>query len=419
MKNKYLWMVAILFFPLGITYGAMEQYPQKLGDFSSFGGFDDVYMRIYQDANEESDVHVESQSKYESEILDRVGQHNLRKRSRASDDTYTQQEIEILSSLGVIDIHKDGADPTSSEEQVFISQILRGFYQYEQQLLQFQNDLARANGLRSIFENDSNADSPFDIIKDLRILDQLIFGEKYDSQKTKEPQFLVYNGEGALSMETEDWQDQRMEALQEKGGFEKKEYSNHTNSLTGTIAGIVLKPLTKLLSYSLVGGVSTKGMFEFSAHSGTSQDTSGAGGFTHALAPPDKTQTLSEKAQEEGIASGLNIAIEQLLESNCIETDARQERKKENGSDGTKEDPYLQQFNRVGLFIRCQDSRKADFLSDLQTIREKADFLAEKSHFEDILPRILNWNKDLKSYLTSAKEIHQIFKRDFIPKPQK
>lgn len=421
--RKIFFLVAI-FFPL-LSQAAMQPYPEKLGDFSRWGAFDDVYMKVYQDTYGESDTNSERQMPYESEILDRISQHGLKKRSAEEGDNYTQEEIDILSELGVPDLHEE--DVTGQEEQVSTSRNFQNLYKYERDLLQLQNQLARKNGLTSIFENDSLADSPFDIAKDLRSIDKLLFGEKYEFQQPKEPSFLTYDTEKEFSLDPEDWQDQRKISLEEKfSSFSETKYGQQTDSLTGAIAGIVFKPLDKLLSVSsLVGESSSKGMFEHTGHSGTAQGGQGSGAGNQKVATPDKSDPLVYQVQTEDIGTGLNLAIEKLLESNCIETDAREERLKEkkqeseSSSEEEVEDKYLATSNRLGLFFRCQDAQKADFLSDLKLIEEKADFDTEKNHFKNILPRLLNWNKDVRSFLNSTKKIREIFQKDFITKPQK
>jgi hypothetical protein len=401
----------------------MQPYPDRLGDFSRWEALDDMYLKIYHDTYGETNPNQIQSMLYESEILDRVGDHELKKRSFDPENTYVQEEARILSELGVPRIHQQ--DITGLEEQISTSRNFHNLYEYEGKLLEFQNKLARKNTLKSIFENDSLADSPFDIIKDLRRIDEIIFGEKYASQKPEEPSFLIVDPQTNFSFDPEEWQDQRKSFLESKfPQFSKTSYVQQIDSLTGAIAGIVLKPINTLLSVpSLVGESSTKGMFEHAGYSGTAQGGQGAGAREQKTSPSNTSEPLVYQVQTENIADRIDIAIEYLLQSNCIETDAREQRlqdkKENNSSEDISFNKYLETSNRIELFFRCQDAQKENFLSDLTLIREKSDFDAEKNHFQNIFSRLLNWNKDTRSFLDAVIDIREIFQKEFITKPQK
>ncbi|MCF7812714.1 hypothetical protein K9M59_03940 [Candidatus Gracilibacteria bacterium] len=354
-------------------------------------------MKIYQDAHEESDFD-DAALPYGVEILNRIGQHE---RGRE----FTQEERKTLSELSVPDVHQQSGK--SLEQQIGTSRNIQNLYNYESRLLREENNLARRNGLRSMFANDTLSDSPFDLIQDLREIDALFFGEKYQTQKPDNPSFLTYgSGQTDFILEQENWQDQREGSLQEEfgGDFTDKEYDNFSDSLTGIIVGIVTKPIQKMTGYPLVGGISTKGMFEFASHSGMSQDSTGSGAFGKKGSPPDKTEPLADQVESQDIAQELRRETEQLLESHCVET-AQTERRDYQG--------------KIETFFACEEFREDDFQRDLKQIQLDAEWNAATDPFLPLSEKMQQWNQDLKSYLKSAEEIHQIFKDDFEPKPQK
>ncbi len=386
MRKLCLALAFLLFLPA--AEAATTPYPTKLEDFTSFENFQDAYLKIYQD------VHFLNLR----EIWDRVKEH-----PEVAAEGFTEMEVQTLCDLDVPEI--SFLKNYSLADQTRISQMLEHWCNYEENLFHLQNDLARRGALRVIFSNDSEADSPFDLAVDLRRIDALFFGEKYEDQAPKIPKFSAYREQSDFLTEPEKWEDQREEILKSTLGaiFTVRDFGDFTTSLTGTLAGMK-EALQMLLSYALVGGKSTKYFFELPSQQAIQDSPGGAGVGTASAPSPNLTLPEIESVQKEILSEKFpNLESAVLWESNCPELF-------ESGSQNIASD--LAQFESCGAL------RESDLSDQLKSIRDTSEAVQNERFLERLIPSFGQWNQNLSSFLENAVRLRLILE-ELVKKPQK
>jgi len=290
--TKKIFLIFFLFCGITTHVSAIETYPEKIENFARFSKFKDVYKKIYNDMNNEN----------ETEILRRTSEHNqdILREFFEKENQFTQDELALYCGMNVPKISHD-----KKMTQVFQmrgSSLIKELCQTERNLLRQQNNLARKNTFRSLFSNDSLKDSPFDIIKDLRDIDNIFFGKKYREQKTDEPSFLKYEQKEDFNANQEDWQDQRKNGIGSE--LSNTVYNtSHADSIVGNLAGLFEAPempLTKLENTSLMPGIATTKFMEPAQPKGTTGNP-GETSQTTKSAATDKTQPESENREKHEI----------------------------------------------------------------------------------------------------------------------
>jgi len=369
--------------------------PEEEGGLATLDGLQDIYSRIYKDVHNE-DV---------TEILNRVGQHGT-----GFGEDLTEKEKSILQELGVPNLSQ--RKMSSLDEQVKTSVSLAAIYKYEKDLLRLENNLARKNGLKSIFRNSTGIDSPFDIINDLHSIDKVLHGEKFEEQKPDNPFFLEYEkaqeeyqeeGEYDYVLEIEPWQDQREENLKEFfTDFINKKYSDPNTSLSGHLFWVKAMLLSKLVNISLVGTIANTGIFEpatEAVHSGGS----GMGIFPSNVSSPDKTPLESEKALEEQTGNKYAPFVQKLGEAMFLE-------RNEFGGVDTSEVLYQSEEDET--------LEAKEFSTKLRDFKENSELEIEDKEERMLSKIIANFNEDLRSFLEQLREMNRIFKEDLLIKQQ-
>ncbi len=369
--------------------------PEEEDGLMTLDGLQNIYSRIYTDTHNE-DV---------TEIMNRVGQHGT-----GFGEELTEREKSILQELGVPNLSQ--RKMSSLDEQVKTSVTLAGIHVYEKDLLRLENNLARRNGLRSIFRNSTSIDSPFDLIIDLHGLDEVFHGEKFEEQKPDNPFFLEYEkaqkeyqeeGEYDYVLEVEPWQDQREENLKKLfSDFVNKKYSDWNRSLSGHLFWVKAVLLPELVNMSLVGTIANTGLFEpatEAVHSGGS----GMGIFPSNVAPPDKTPLESEKVKEEQSGNKYAAFVQKIGEAGFLEL---------NELGGMDSPQVLLQSELDEIF------QEEEFTTKMREFKENSELEIEDKE-ERVLSKIIaNFNEDLWSFLEQLREMNRIFKEDLLIKQQ-
>ncbi|MCF7830910.1 hypothetical protein K9M41_02865 [Candidatus Gracilibacteria bacterium] len=396
--KKYLLLGTI--FLTTTCFAVTKMYPDVLtpkdkeDGLATLQGLQEMYSRIYMDVHEEDNT----------EILSRVGQHGT-----GFGEELTESEKNTLQELSVPNLsHEKRA---SLEGQVGTSLELSQLYEYEKDLLRLENNLARRNGLRSIFRNGTDKDSPFDVIQDLHLLDELFHGEKFAEQKPVDPFFLEYEQaqkeyqeeyQYDYVLEKEPWQDQREENLTELFlDFTKRKYEDPTRSLTGRLFWLE-SVLAELAKYPLVGGIATKSIFEPGLEAGISGD-SAAGIHPTDVPFPDKTPLEYEQVKEEKPGNKYAEYLQNIVKSSFLERNEL----------GGKDVPQVLFESGVN-----DSQEEEEFATKMREFSENSELGIADEEKRTLVKILTNFNEDLRSFTKQLIEINRIFEKDFLTKPQ-
>ena len=350
-----------------------KPYPDRWKQVQTFDDLQHVYWKIYKDTNYED----------EETVLERLKWY---------EGDFTKNELNAYRKLEAPQI---GADENYTWfEQLRTSDTLQWYFLYEKELLRLEKDIDLRNWRETMFVNDSLADSPFDIIEDLHVIEKDIFGTKFEEQQFDPPLFIKYDEEQEDFLpETEDWQDGREETIQSM--LKSRKYNGRDISFTGMLAGLK-KQMDKLLSTQLIRGKAAEQWMEPGTMKATSGDTYGAGIAGHAppsadCAPPEVETVLIERPWEEqsgtakeelkkmsDLSRNSNANMGQLI-SNVI--------KKTEGKEGTAEDRLERQ---------------------LTDWKNGMEFREKKTYHNIISARLSFWNQDIEATLEGIISIRKI-----------
>lgn len=156
------------------------------------------YLNIYGDTR--ADLSVVD----ESVLFERIETGVFSSIDRALTDEEERSLIDtsVTSSLPL------NVDPTAALSEV------RKKYEFERRALNLEEHLLHEFSLLPALANESDEDSPFDLLDDLNLIDQLLFGAKWERSN---PNFAIEGSE--LSQAQEDWQVGDPRAIDEEAGI--------------------------------------------------------------------------------------------------------------------------------------------------------------------------------------------------------
>lgn len=388
-------------------------YPGRIADFSQsdYSGFLDVYKNIYQDVHDEEN----------DEVIRRVREHMFwvedgLETNQTQEWLVLQSQIAQLCNLDVP--LGEASQNVSLSEHTALATSIRYICQQEKELLRLQDNLARRETFRTLFSNDLDAsserksDSPFDVIEDLHMIDQILYGEKFDAQRPEEPTFAWYEFFEDWGPVPEFWQNQTKEGIQElyEAELADKDYIDTESSIDGVVFEIH-SILEFLASVPLGGENVNKEIMSTTQHKGTSGEGAGASPQKTESAPPDPSKPEYKTVHDDNLWSKFKGLIDDVLNENRVEE--------------VIDDIFgVRNFRYDFEDIRRGEQRRRDSFSwALRQIEETQERRANDEHFGSLgTPRIdqslIDWNKNLEAFLDHAEEIHSIFKNILIPKPQ-
>lgn len=158
--------------------------------------------------------------------------------------------FDTLSADGVLSeeqkaafIEKEKLTDQNSSIQAFFSAdaYIKQRYNEEQSILSFERSLLRALSQKPIFSDENTENGPFDLVHDLNLVDQILFGEKAETIK---PSFAVTGS--ALALEAADWQvgDPRTDGqgdgiVPSSGATPKSEFTDKDKNITAALEDIM------------------------------------------------------------------------------------------------------------------------------------------------------------------------------------
>lgn len=382
---RYILIFFFFFGFLPVTLAEVSPYPDRLlnvegnsVDLSRYEGLQNIYFSLYGDTNNEDN----------SKIFHRVKEHEK------SPSQTLSQEINTYCDLGVPDVSY--IENFSRKEQTQIAIYLQDLCDYERALLRFQNQLARKNWMRSMFANNRQDDSPFDVIADWNQVEMILFGEKWENEAPDVPTFASFdeNTMQAFSSDGQDWQDQSKRGVY-NGKTPSIDFGEEDFSLTGNLAKIK-KPLQELVSRPLVGAIATTHFMQFGGEAVTSGSPSGMGVFANPVPIPDNTRSESKTVQEESLVGKFSGFVTGLLStSECLDI-------AESGEQRARDD--------LEAFIQCGVLRGAVFENRVRQRETETESDTEKNHREKVILALRIWNEHLYSFLEQALEWHEVAK---------
>jgi len=348
-------------------------YPDRWKQVQTFDDLQDVYLKIYKDTNYED----------EGIVLDRLKWH---------EGLFTKNELNAYRKLEAPQI---GADEDFTWfEQLRTSDTLQWYFLYEKELLRLENDIDLRNWRETMFVNDSLADSPFDLIEDLHVIEKDLFGTKFEEQQLTPPLFIKYDEEQKDFLpETEDWQDGREETIQDM--LKSRKYNERDISFTGMLSGLK-KQMDKLLSHQLIRGKAAEQFMEPGTMKATSGDTYGAG--IAGYAPPSADSSPPE--------------VETVLMARPWEEQSGTAKQKLKGMSDLSRNSNANMGQLISNVIKKtegkEETAKKRLESQLTDWENGVEFREEKKYHNTINTRLNFWNQDIEAMLEGFISIRNI-----------
>ncbi|MDH3324518.1 MAG: hypothetical protein OEL89_02685 [Candidatus Peregrinibacteria bacterium] len=355
-----------------------------LAEFSpptSMDDYKDVYNKIYKDTFSET----------EDEILERVSEHKWTK-----DADLSLADIKTMWRLNVSENYAEEVLEFDREKQIKYSNKLQKSFNEEREILQFENSLRRKNKLLSIFSNDTNRDSPFDLLLDLYDIDEVLFGNEANDP---DPSFKEkYSGGTAFRTTSfdnteENWQDERPDG---------KSPISSPNSTKGPSGDCISQHITDLIpelieleSMPLKQGCDAHSIFEPSFEtepsSGSKNKNSKIISKTFKM---EKSQLESEIVKKENPVKEFSSTISKILfDSTCEE--------KVESEEGSQ----LKTSYRIMNTVECEKKIRDEFADKLLEWRFEANFDVELEHRARIEESYEKFYSELKYFYESVKRL--------------
>lgn len=377
---KKLLLVGTILLLATVTHAA-GYYPNKLNNNESFSGFEhfqNVYNKIYKDVHNENKTKVCIRALEDPELTASI----------TVDKTIA--DCKKLKKLSVPDFFETVF--TSKKKFARFRNYAERQFDLEKSLLRFENDLARRNGLTSIFSDGDcgggTKNSPFDLVVDLNKIDKIFFGEKAEKPCPKWLTSPTDEDDGEFISKAEPWQDQSKE--KPKSPFSKPD------SIAGGLEALV-KIIKKAITFSLVAVKSTKYIFE--SDSDTTGLPSGSGEFnvnTPNPAAASQDPPEWETVQETTVGGELEmLEKDAFLKLDCPELEK------------TKD---ISRKGHLRKAKTCRQEWKDGFEQSLQEFHEETQLNIEKEHNRKISPALDNWNGFLDVFEEQVSQIVKILK---------
>jgi len=366
-----------------------------MSQITTMNDLKNVYQKIYDDTFSAPEIDI---------AVERVLEHPWAKKA-----DLTLDDIKIEKDFNISTKYQNAKKRTKKEWTILSSMIFDTFAD-ELELVRFENLLRRKNRLSGIFANDTDTDSPFDVIEDLNRIDEILFGmattpEIFPANSDFVPKFaepypansLAYRTED-FELTPEDWQDRR--ASGSGSGVVHSTEGPGGNCIAQKMADL-LEPLLVLNAHSLVSGCDTK----------TTKDSSflksgGVGKNVHELYPtiiPIPTPPI-EKVEWEIAAdsarsgkfleqfSGIKTKI--MFDISCWAISAQD-----------VPDGFSSLFSGIADRQKCEKNREDAFFDSLERWIFGAKFDAEIDHRARNEKMFTKFFGDFSSFFESIKKL--------------